>query len=80
LMNTAPLDTCAGVPFNNLYIPQGDSFTTGTILYQDPSCTNPFNITALPYIVENALGVRTIYGFDPLIGEILTSTGNTCSF
>jgi hypothetical protein len=74
------LDTCTGAIFNNLYIPQGDTFTTGTVIYQDPGCTIPFNTTNYIYVVQNATGIRTIYGFDPLIGEILISTGNTCTF
>jgi hypothetical protein len=74
------LDTCTGAIFNNLYVQQGNLFTTGTILYQDPSCTNPFNTTPYIYIVRNLTGIQTIFGFDPLTGQILTSTGNTCSF
>lgn len=74
------LDTCIGAIFNNLYIQQGDLFTTGTVIYQDPSCTNPFDTTPYIYVVRNLTGTQTIFGFDPLTGQILTSTGNTCSF
>jgi hypothetical protein len=78
-MADAPLDVCTGFTFNNLYIRQGYGFTTGTILYQDPSCTNPFNITSYTYIVRNLTGTQTSFGFDPLIGEILVSVGS-CTF
>jgi hypothetical protein len=79
LLSNEQLDVCTGAVFNNLYLQQGDTFTTGTIVYQDPACTNPFNTTSYIYIVRNLAGIQPSFGFDPLTGQILTSVGS-CSF